>query len=64
VGKNLQISLFATSGRTVYATKMKIVAMKFTIPLPGISQLSGGVYYVKMTGGKDFNYYGQVSITQ
>ena len=65
VGKDLRISLFNTTGRTiyVYTTKMKIKIMARKLNFP-ISGFSGGINHAKITIGKDFEYYGSIAITR
>ena len=61
IGKDLRISLFNTLGRNVYTTKMKIMAKKFNLPIPGFLR---GVYHAKIMSGKCSGYYGSFAITQ
>jgi hypothetical protein len=53
IGKELRISLFNASGRTVYTIKMKMTAIRFDFP---ISRLSRGIYIVKIMSTGGFEY--------
>ena len=61
VGNDLRGSLFNAAGRTVYTTSMKMMDRKLNFP---IVDLSWGVYHVKITSGKNFEYSGSVTITR
>jgi hypothetical protein len=59
--ENVRISLFNAAGKTVSTTETNIAGSKFVLPIIGLSR---GIFYVKITSRRNFEYFGSVVISQ